>query len=246
MIFILLFLESSPRKMTIFGLILIFTYPALLLFFDYEQSWNFETLDYAGFWTVKGFLRNLIFNGFHPLIPWVAFMLFGFAFGKMNLSDPKFLKKSFWFSLLVFISIQFVSIIGAPIFVSSPDVQIFFLTDPMPPLPLYMFNGISFAVLITTASILLANHFPFSRIIASLNKTGQLALTFYVAHVVIGMAAIEFFGSQPLGSYSLGFSMIYALSFSLSCIIFAEIWLRKYRFGPLEFLMRKLLDRNKK
>ena len=51
-------------------------------FWNYEIGWNFETLEYQGFWTINGFIRNLFFNGFHPVIPWTSFMLFGYWFGK--------------------------------------------------------------------------------------------------------------------------------------------------------------------
>lgn len=245
MLLVLLFLKSSPKKIIGFSVFLILIYPVMVLLFNYEQSWNFSTLEYADFWTFKGFFRNLFYNGFHPLIPWAAFMLFGFAFGKMDLTQTKFLKKSLRISVIMFFGIQLISVIGVSIF-KPLGLEFLFLTDPMPPLPIYMFNGISFAVFITTASILLAKRFPTSKTINTLNKTGQLALTFYVAHVVIGMAAIEILGAQPLGTYSLEFSMIYSIVFIALCILFSILWLGKYKLGPLEFLMRRLLDGNTK
>ena len=49
----------------------------MLLFLDYESGWNFEELTYSGFWTIDGFIRNLFFNGFHPVFPWLGFFLLG-------------------------------------------------------------------------------------------------------------------------------------------------------------------------
>jgi uncharacterized protein len=45
-----------------------------------------------------------------------------------------------------------------------------------------------------------------------------------------------------MGNYSVEFSVVYALAFSLFCIVFAVIW-RKYKTsGPLEWIMRKITD----
>lgn len=81
-----------------------------------------------------------------------------------------------------------------------------------------------------------------NKIIEALNKTGQLALSFYAAHVILGLGMIEFISSKKLGEFSIEFTIIYALLFSLLCILFAHIWLRYMKFGPLEWFMRKLTD----
>ncbi len=244
MLVTLFFINRSPQQILLGtgGLILIF--PLLNLFFDYEQGWVFELWHYTDFWTFKGFFRNLFFNGFHPVIPWAAFMLFGLWYGRQNLYDEIFLRKSLIISTLVFLGIQALSITVSPLFpVGAPGEDDFLSllcsTDPMPPLPLYMLNGMSIAIAIISACILLANRFENNGLIQALNRTGQLALTFYVAHVVIGMGAFE--GDDPanFGHYSVQFSVGYALVFSLLCILFANIWLRYKKSGPLEWVMRK-------
>jgi len=112
----------------------------------------------------------------------------------------------------------------------------------MPPLPIYMFNGIAIAFSLISACILIAKKFENTFIIDALNKTGQLALTFYVAHVIIGMGIIEAINPSEMGKYSVGFSVVYALVFSFLCIIFAVIWRRYKKSGPLEWIMRKVTD----
>lgn len=112
----------------------------------------------------------------------------------------------------------------------------------MPPLPFYMASGISVSVAVLSACILIANRFEDSKIIRALRKTGQLALTFYVAHVILGMGLVEEFGSTKLGGYPIEFSVAYALVFSALCIAFAEVWLRFNKLGPLEWVMRRLTD----
>jgi uncharacterized protein len=243
----ILLLTSKGKTLIITAISLIVTFPILMIFWNYETGWNFSTLDYQGFWTVKGFMRNLFFNGFHPVIPWAAFMLFGYWFGKQDLHNDKFIKKIFWISSIIFISIHALSYLSISFLSEGNQETALELTEilgtnPMPPLPIYMFNGISIAFAIISACIIVAKRFENNKIIDALNKTGQLALTFYVAHVIIGMGIIEAINPAKMGNYSVEFSVVYALVFSSLCILFAVIW-RKYKTsGPLEWIMRKLTD----
>ena len=105
----ILLLTSKERTLIATAITLIVAFPVLMTFWNYETGWDFNTLDYQGFWTLKGFMRNLFFNGFHPVIPWTAFMLFGYWFGKQDLHNDKFIKKTFWISSIIFVSIQALS-----------------------------------------------------------------------------------------------------------------------------------------
>jgi uncharacterized protein len=242
-----LLLNSKKRIIIATAITLIVAFPFLMTFWNYETGWNFNTIEYQGFWTAKGFMRNLFFNGFHPVFPWTAFMLFGYWFGKQDLHNDKFLKKTFWISSIIFVSIQTLSYLSIS-FLSegnqetAKELAEILGTSPMPPLPIYMFNGIAIAFAIISACIIVAKRFENNKIIDALNKTGQLALTFYVAHVIIGMGIIEAINPAKMGNYSVEFSVVYALVFSLLCIIFAIIW-RKYKTsGPLEWIIRKITD----
>jgi uncharacterized protein len=240
-------LPFKERTILILGSALIFFYPMLVIFWDYETGWDFISLNYQSFWTFKGFIRNLFFNGFHPVMPWTAFMLFGYWFGKQDLHNDKFIKKIFLLSTLLFISIQILSYLSISFLAEGNQEAALELTEilgtnPMPPLPFYMFNGISIAFAIISACILIARRFENTLIIDALNKTGQLALTFYIAHVIIGMGIIELVTPEKMGNYTVEFSVSYALVFSLLCIIFAIFWRKYKKYGPLEWIMRKLTD----
>jgi uncharacterized membrane protein YeiB len=247
MLVILLLLTSNEKTILMSAIALILLYPLLIGFWNYETGWNFDTLDYLDFWSFNGFFRNLFFNGFHPVIPWTAFMLFGFWFGKQDLHNDKFVKKTFWMSTIIFISIQAVSYLSISILSEGNQEAALELTEilgtkPMPPLPIYMFSGIAIAFALISACILIAKKFENSFIIDALNKTGQLALTFYVAHVIIGMGIIEVINPSKIGNYSIEFSVSYAIVFSLVCVLFAVVWRKYKKSGPLEWVMRKLTD----
>lgn len=243
----ILLLTSKEKTILILAIVLILAFPIIMTFWNYEIGWNFETLDYQGFWTLDGFIRNLFYNGFHPVIPWTAFMLFGYWFGKQDLHDDKFVKKTFGISSIVFIAIQFISYFSISLLSegnkeTAKELTVILGVNPMPPLPIYMFNGIAVAIAVISLCVLIGKRFEHSFIIDALNKTGQLALTFYVAHVIIGIGIIEMIDPSKIGAYSVEFSVIYALAFSLCCMLFAVIWRKYKKFGPLEWIMRKVTD----
>lgn len=245
MIVVLLLLKSNGRFVIFSGFVLIMMYPLLMIIWNYEAGWNFDTLNYQEFWIIKGFVRNLFYNGFHPVIPWAAFMVFGYWLGKQDLQNTKFVKRLFAYSFIAFMSIQLISLLLINILSDGSQQMTKELTEilgasPMPPLPIYMFNGIAIAFTTISACILIGKKYENNKIIDALNKTGQLALTFYVAHVVIGMGIIDVINPDKLGQYSVDFSVGYAMIFSGLYILFAVIWLKNNKSGPLEWVFRKL------
>lgn len=247
MLISLWFLYKKPIYAFIGTWLSVFLFPVFMFLLDYESGWDFNTLTYIDFWQPEGFIRHLFFNGFHPVFPWVGFMLYGVWFGKQNLRDSVFLKQALAIGLSVFIGIQLLSTtlittLAGDNASALEELVPILGTDPMPPLPFYMFNGLSIATVIISVCILISNKYKDSILIQSLNKTGQLALTFYVAHVIIGMGLIEVLGSDKLGTYSITFSVGYALAFSICCIFFAVFWLKHKANGPLEWVIRKITD----
>lgn len=245
MLVTLIFIKVRSRYMLWSALAIIFLYPLLMMLIDYDLGWDFTTFEYQGFWSMNGFIRNLFYNGFHPVVPWSAFMLIGLWFGRQDLNDDRFVKKSIVISLTLFLATKLISVLLIQILSEGNEEVAVELsqvlgTSPMPPLPIYMLAGSSIAIAAISTCIIISRRFGDNPIIDALMKTGQLALTFYVAHVVIGVGLVEIFGVEELGTYSLNFSFTYALIFSLSCIAFAMAWTRYYKIGPLEWAMRKL------
>jgi uncharacterized membrane protein YeiB len=94
MLVTLLVIRWKPRAVLRLAGALVLVFPLLLFVFNYETGWDLANLDYLDFWTAEGFLRNLFFNGFHPVFPWVAFMLLGLWFGRQDLQDDAFLRRA--------------------------------------------------------------------------------------------------------------------------------------------------------
>lgn len=245
MLVALLFLFRSRSAILIGALSIILIYPVLMGIWEYDHNWDFDKYTYANFWTIEGFMLNLWYNGFHPVLPWSAFMLIGLWFGKQDLHDVNVIKKAMKISAIVFITTLLTSK-GLLLFLGEGDSVVVeeltsvLGTSPMPPLPMYMVSGASFAIFVIAVCIYLSRKNSQNVIVQSLKSTGQLALTFYVAHVLLGMGIVEIFAGDIIGELSVTFSFVYALLFSLLCILFAVFWKRYYTHGPLEWIMRKL------
>ena len=245
MLLSMLLLFRSSRVLLAASALCIFSFPALLLFLNYESGWDFSTLTYHGFWTPKGFLMHLFFNGFHPVVPWTAYMLFGLWLGRQALDDDRFLKKAMVFSGLAFVLVHVLSMSLVWGLSGGEPKQMKLLnellgTGAMPPMPLYMLNGLSIATFVVTACVYVSKQLEENALVAAFAKTGRLALSFYMAHILLGMGLVEILFGPKLGRFSLVFSIMYSVFFCAVCVLFANVWLRRYEVGPVEWLMRKL------
>lgn len=243
----IILLRSSQNVLLGTALGLICLYPITMMIWNYDIGWDYEKMEYVGLWTYKGFIRNLFFNGFHPVIPWSAFVIIGMWFGRMDLNNNVIIKKVLWRSLFIFIGVQLLSYSSIEIF-SAGNQEIkeglipIFGTSPMPPLPLYMISGSSIAIFIISSCIVLSEKFENTIMIHVLKNTGQLALTIYIAHVVVGIGIVELINPEKMGLFTIHFSLYYALFFIIMCVVFSIFIKKHVKHGPIEWIMRKLTE----
>lgn len=216
----------------------------LLSVLDYEAGWNWDTLEYAGFWTPAGLVRHMLFNGFHPVVPWAGFLLVGMWLGRRDLDD----RALRWRLGLVALGTTIVanglsswlsrwaeSAFEAPIAVEA--VKAFVGIEPMPPVPLYLLSAGGTAVLTIVLVHAFCDHFGDRRWLLPFVYTGQLALTHYVAHVVLGLGTLESIGWFE--GRSLADTVLATLLFCGLAVAFSWLWRRRFRRGPLEWMMRR-------
>ena len=224
--------------------LLVLSYPFLLHNFDYSREWDWSTLDYEGFWTLSGQLRHLFFNGFHPVIPWLAFLLLGMRLGRMDLHSTAKQKSLIIWGFAVALLVEFHSYFFVGVFTLSDEpvpqevIQPLFGTDPMPPMPFYMAAAAGWATGVIGLCLRIGQACANAVWLKPLVATGQMALTLYVAHVIIGMGVLEAMGR--LEDQSLTFALTSAVVFCAAAVAFSTLWLKKFSRGPLEVLLRKL------
>lgn len=232
------FLLPLSNRLLVTAIVMInIVFVALLLSLDFDLGWNWQTLDYADFWTFSGFTRNLFFNGWHPVFPWLSFLLVGIMLSRLELSKRATQMKMIWYGLGGLISVELVSqgLIAA---IGQGDKELVAIlgTGPVPPMPLYILAGISAAMVAIGLCLRFANSLEKARVLKYLLPAGRQTLTLYFAHIFIGISALEAFGM--MGGQTLETAVFAAILFCAAAGIYAYFWAKVFRRGPVEAFMR--------
>lgn len=210
---------------------------AMLTGLNYEAGWNWVTLEYADFWSPTGFVRNLFYNGWHPVFPWIGFLIFGMWLGHLDLGARRTQIK-----LACFGGLWAIAIFALSHFLSAdPELAEIAGLSPIPPGPLYVLAGIGTSTALIGLTLLVTPALTRLNIAGFLAAPGRQALTLYVAHILIGMGLLEAFGKLD---GSLSSPMVFGLSIGFAALtsLYATLWLRITRRGPLEVLMRMITE----
>ncbi len=236
-----LFLGASAKRILAATAALALAFVPLILIFDYERGWNFDSLEYTDLWTPAGMVRHLFFNGFHPVVPWAAFLLFGLWLGRQRMDQPRVARRLLGLGLVVMVIAEGLSylLVSSASRLGDPELaQALLGTAPMPPVPLYLLAGGGAATALISACVRLAQGRETSPVLRPLLATGRMALTLYVAHVILGMGTLEAVGR--LEHQSPAFAVGSATLFFLLSILFSHLWLARFHQGPFEWALRRL------
>ena len=193
------------------------------------------------FWTPAGMLRHMFFNGFHPVFPWVAFVMIGMWLGRQDIRDSQFQRRLIILCLggLVIAEVSSALLVSAfTVPLGAEDATGLFSRDMMPPMPFYILSASSSAIIMIVLCIRFTEQFKQAEWLQPFIFTGQLALSIYVAHVLIGMGLMEVFGWME--GYSLLASVIYAFVFYGTMVAIAHWWRQHFKRGPVEWIMRRI------
>jgi len=242
-------LATSSRRLWVYACSLVLAFAVLLFVLDYEKFWDWSTLTYERFWTIEGMVRHLFFNGFHPVLPWLAFLLLGMILGRQDMGLPAVQRRVFVWGVAVAIAAELTSgllvrtLSATAIPLEEATIIALVGTGPMPPMPLYMLAGAGTACAVIAASIAIGQRFGETVWIRPLVAAGQLALTLYVAHVVVGMGLLQVLGH--LWTQTLQFAVLTSILFCVASVSFAYFWRKRFARGPLEAILRILTETGK-
>lgn len=218
---------------------LTFGFVILLLLFDYDRGWNWQTYEYADLWSVSGFVRNLLFNGWHPLVPWLAFFLFGVILARSDLRDQTVQRRCLVVGVTVTLTASLSALaLGGLLRPIDPELALLMSAAPVPPMPLYMVAGGGAAAAAIGGCLLFATRVGQSPWLAALSLPGRQALTQYIAHILIGVGALT--GLGLIGNATHAQALLAAFLYCLLMWVGALAWSRWLGRGPLESLMRKI------
>ncbi|HHS83184.1 MAG TPA: DUF418 domain-containing protein, partial [Devosia sp.] len=207
----------------------------LLGLVDFETGWDWTILEYTEFWTVQGFVRNLFYNGWHPIIPWLSFMLLGIGLSRFDLRERRVQ------TMMIGLGAGALSLAYALAFLGralDPELAELLSVSPVPPLPVYMIAGSGAAFVVIGLSLRFFSSGTIG-VLAPFVATGKQTLTLYIAHIMVGMAVLEALGM--IGGQSAEMALLSASLFIIAALIYGTIWARFFKAGPIEWLMRRLV-----
>ncbi|CUK05020.1 putative membrane protein [Ruegeria denitrificans] len=233
------FLTASERTLWLGALGIVALAILANLIFDYDRGWDWTALSYSDLWTLPGFLRNALFNGWHPVLPWAAFLLIGMAIGRSELDticiQHRLIMWGFGAAVLALFPQRLAS---------YPELAAYLGTASIPPGPFYILAGTGSACVVIGLLLKLWPKIENLRLGPALTAPGRQSLTLYMGHILIGMGILDELGLLN-GTLSAPQIVGYALGFCAVSSVFALLWFRRFKRGPLEALMRRVTEPRK-
>ncbi|OQY29615.1 MAG: hypothetical protein B6244_03225 [Candidatus Cloacimonetes bacterium 4572_55] len=197
-------------------------------FFDYTVGWQEGAvgLTYEDMWSITGYLRQMFFNGYHPIFPWLTFVTYGIILGKSELGEKKVQQRMISFGLAT-------AVLGFAFKGMGIPVEFF------PPHTLFIVLGMANATWVIGLSLYIVNAEKFKRVVNPIANMGRLALTHYLAHFFLGIVPVMIWtGERMRVSFELSF--LIALFYIILTIFLGNIWLKHHLQGPMEWVLRKI------
>jgi uncharacterized protein len=211
---------------------------------DFDRNWNWDTMEYRGLWTAAGVVRNLFYDGFRSVFPWAGMILLGMWVGRLNLRDPRTNRRVLLAALVTAIAAELVSRLLERIVpgrlaarMATEVAHALFGTESMPALPLFLLAAGGTALAVIALSVRVTETWR-SAAWFPLAPTGQMALTWYVAHIVLGLGAVVHLGLE--NSRAPTVAAAYGAGFFVLAVLVSTLWKLRFRHGPLEWVMRKV------
>ncbi|HCO55723.1 MAG TPA: hypothetical protein DIT93_11975 [Pelagibacterium sp.] len=178
-------------------------------------------------------LDGLLLTGPYPLLTWSPALLWGMWVGRLDLRSGQR-----HFQLLqagVAVALGAAGVSAAGLLISGTpdgvaDWRQLLVDAPHSQMPLWVIGSIGTAASVSGAVLAIVDRWP--KIWGPLVALGQLALSFYVAHLV----ALHFL-DDLLRRDSVGEAMASVIIVTVIAIGFAVLWRRHFARGPLETLL---------
>jgi uncharacterized membrane protein YeiB len=239
------FLGARTIWLWTMSLTFILGFVVLLLVFDYEANWNWETLEYRNLWTAAGITRNLFYDGFRSVFPWTGLLFIGMWLGRLDARRAHVRRRMLWWGLAIAIVTEVASAVAVHLWLRNPgdakteDIVALAGTLSMPPLPIFLLAAAGVSVAVIALSLMIAERWPAARPVKALVAMGQMAFTWYVVHIA---AVGAFVACGWDAKMRLKAALGCGVAFFAGCAGLSALWKRRRRHGPMEWLMRKIAE----
>ncbi len=244
---LLLFVDKRYYLFTAIAAVIIFH--LLVLVLPYETGWDFQTLQYLDFWTLEGFVRNTFYNGWNPIFPWLAYFMVGMYLGRLDLTSFRMRLRIFGIGFFLYVVTWGVQSWSVTLPLTN-EMRVFFTADYLPPFLPFLLSTMGTGLMLITFFLQINVHLNRFRWVQLFTATGQMTLTHYLSHLLLGLPLLAFLTDSEL-SFQLAKTQYVrphvilffaAAYFAASCLL-SHYWLKTYKHGPAELLMRKFSDR---
>lgn len=178
--------------------------------------------------SIRRYVFDIVINGTHPLLPWLAFFCAGIVLGRC-------LAHGWWRAAAIGSGVALFSI--ATIVASSattPFQTTILSTHPFERGGLYVCSALGTALVAYSCIDWLAERFPHA--LDPFRRAGQMTLTIYLLHVLVFNLVVDWWGwIEPAG---LDVALAFALGFWIVAIVGAAAWQRHFGIGPAERVYR--------
>jgi uncharacterized protein len=235
-----------PKRWYVVGIVVsIVIWHILLFIIPFEAGWNFETLQYTDFWTVKGFLRNTFYNGWNPIFPWIGFFLFGMWLGRLKWYDKVIKIKIFIIAIAVYLITEAVRYLAVQPGVSA-DITQYLKADYLPHTLPFMLSTGSFGCVLLVIWFWIGERWGETKIARWLTATGQMTLTHYILSLTLGMILLSWLTGLSYVNYVIERTpasplsiLIFSIIYFIASVAFSAWWKLRLKNGPFEILMRR-------
>jgi len=236
-----------PKRLYIWmALSAICIFHLLMLFIPVDTGWDFTTFRYTDFWTPVGFLRNTLYNGWNSIFPWFSYFLLGMWLGRLNWQDKIVKRRIFFSGLSMFLLIQILRLLVKEQYFDQYWSD-YIMAEYFPAFLPFIMVTMGFALMVIPFLMYIGERFSTNNIVLALQKTGQMTLSHYVIHLILGMIILaRLTGKQYTGLLedeiptSAAYILAYSILFFLFSVFFSILWRKKFKNGPIELLMRKI------
>lgn len=178
-------------------------------------------------------LESLALTGYYPVVTWIVPFAFGLWLGRRDLRDRRRLIRLLIGGATTAVLATVAGLVGTAL-AYDPDRPLTLLITAAGhgQMPLWLLSSTATATAIVAALLLVG--LGGERRLRWLAATGQLALTIYIAHVLV-LAAIgdALTVTLPVGILLSAVLIVVAVAFSV-------VWRARFARGPLELLLRPL------
>jgi len=206
--------------------------PIALMYVDYMAGWERLAYTLSGFWTFTGFFNNLLFTGFHPIFPWIFFVIMGSVIGEYMFESIEKKKEERFVSYGFIIGVIFM-LIGWSV-VSYMNIPLTFYPTSIS----YVLFYFGFCLLFFSLFFsLLDVKKKFVKPLRPLLFLGTISFSMYIFHVILGLGI--FYLMDTLYSFNMRFVVFYIILLLIAISAICYLFVRKIGYAPFEWLMRK-------